>query len=152
MKNRKFIWTSVIVFAIAAVFLVPKFIVKESIYDNHYDNHIELISKDSLDRLSNQILEQLFNDRVNNKTQRDSLINNSQLSQAQIDDIQMKIRNRQVLIKDTLIYRYRDTIITRVEYNTTIKYDTVRDTIHITDTIRRTVTESRKKRKKRRKE
>ena len=59
MKNRKIIWTSVIVFAIAIVFIVPKFIVNTPIYENH----IELISKDSLDRLSTRILEQLSNDK-----------------------------------------------------------------------------------------
>ena len=107
MKNRKIIWLGVVALVVTTVVILPKFIVNTPAYDNH----IELISKDSLDRLSNQILEQLSNDRTNNKAQRDSLLNNSQLSKAQIDEIQKKIRNRKILIKDTLIWNtiYKDT-------------------------------------------
>lgn len=147
MKNRKIIWLGVVALVVTTVVILPKFIVNTPAYDNH----IELISKDSLDRLSNQILEQLFNDRVNNKSQRDSLLNNSQLSKAQIDEIQKKIRNRKILIKDTLIWNtiYKDTIIKRVIFKEIIRLDTVRDTIRIVDTIRTEVKERKKKRKRR---
>lgn len=148
MKNRKIIWLGVVALGLSTIVILPKFIVNTPLYENH----IELISKDSLDRLSTQILEQLSTNRAHMSAQRDSLINHSQLSKAQIEDIQKKIRNRKILLKDTLILNkvYKDTIIKRVIWKKVLKLDTIDSTIVVFDTIYTKVKkEKRKKRKKR---
>jgi len=115
---------------------------------------VELLPIDSLAKLADQVLNQMQNNKALNMAQMDSVISHSKLTAGQMEAIKQRIRNRQILIKDTLVINkiYQDTVIRRVIWKDVIKLDTIRDTIRDTILIIDTVVTKRQRgRKKRRK-
>jgi hypothetical protein len=102
---------------------------------------IPVVNLDSLFRIGDSVLENLYIKHEQQRTSMDSL--NISLSDYQgklinREKVESEIRNR-IIYKDTIVYRQKVQTV----------YTTVRDTIYITDTIRDTVYVKKRKKKRR---
>mgnify|MGYP003648955939 CR=1 FL=1 len=108
----------------------------------------DIIPLDSIDQLTNKTLALIHQRNTSALEAIDSVTAVTNVSQAELSDIYEQINNRQILIMDTTIQRihYTDTTIQRIRFMDVIKYDTIRDTLYLMDTI---VTIQQRRRKKR---
>lgn len=110
---------------------------------------VELLPIDSIAKLADQVLNQMQSNKAHKMAQMDSVISQSKLTAGQMEAIKRRIRQSEVFIKDTVIYNkiYRDTVIKRIAFKNIIRIDTIRDTVRITDTIKTTVTDKKKRKR-----